>query len=343
MSWKQDNNSYEAYWQQASGLHSSQDQSVDNKKHDTKEMRTPPTDPVSDGQMSVALDKDLLDLIDSITQELSRTSTTTTARTATSVSSQGSFFNLDFDNIPNVTDQRFNSYGSQILQPGGISRARSTFSGVGRGSSSFINDVPVIEESPNEDNSPVGYKSQKSAPPDLFSGAVPPVASRPPVYRGPRSPQAIVPTSPSSVPSTASAAAEDPLPQVLHALDDEDDDRIVVVRRITKLGFKSNRTIKAKFTQLGWEVKNVVLLPSRSRSVYPDGGSLSPGSGVNSVSHARPSSMGFVVFKTRQAASDCIKKGTINIEGVDVLVQPFVRQYKPTSPASNSGGVQSST
>ncbi len=343
MSWKQDNNSYEAFWQQASGIHSSNEHGEVNGKRDTKEVRTPPHDAVTDGQMSVALDKDLLDLIDSITQELSRTSTTTTARTATSVSSGGSFMNLDFDNIPSVTDQRFNSYGSQILQPGGISRARSTFSAGGRGSSSFISEVPVIEESPQEDSSPVGYTSQKSAPPDLFSGSAPQVASRPPVYRGPRSPQAVVPTSPSSVPSTASAAADDPLPQVLHALDDEDDDRIVVVRRITKLGFKSNRTIKTKFTQLGWEVKNVVLLPSRSRSVYSDGGSLSPGSGVNSVSHARPSSMGFVVFKTRQAALDCISRGTINVEGVDVLVQPFVRQYKPTSPASNNGGVQSST
>lgn len=336
MSWKPDNNSYEAFWQQPSGVHSTDQTSGDASKQDRKATHTTPNVAVSDGQMSVALDKDLLDLIDSITQELSRTSTSTTARTATSISSGGSFLNLDFDNLPSVTDQRFNSYGSQILQPGGISRGRSAFS---RGSSSFMSEVPIIEESPNEDVSPVGYKRQVSPVPDVFNASAPPAAARPPVYKGPRSPQAIVPTSPSSVPSTASAGADDPLPQVLHALDDEDDDRIVVVRRITKLGFKSNRTIKTKFSQLGWDVKNVVLLPSRSRSVYSDGGSLSPGSAAKSVSHARPSSMGFVVFKNRQAATECIKRGTINIEGVDVLVQPFVRQYKPTSPASNSGGV----
>ena len=336
MSWQPNHNAYEAFWQQSSGVHSTAKASEPNGKPDRKEVRTPPNDAISDGQMSVALDKDLIDLIDSITQELSRTSTTTTARTTTSVSSGSSYLNLDFDSFPNVTDQRFNSYGSMTMQPGGISRARSTMLSAGRGSSSFLGEVPVIEEGPNEDSSPIGY-GQRQKQPNTTVGVA--VAPKPPVYRGPRSPSTVLPTSPSSVPSTT---IEDPLPQVLHALDDEDDDRIVVVRRITKLGFKSNRTIKAKFNQFGWEVKNVVLLPSRSRSMYADGGDHSSprsntgGSGV-AVSHARPSSMGFVVFKTRQAAVECIKRGTINIEGVDVLVQPFVRQYKPSSPASNGG------
>lgn len=318
MSWNHYNNSYDAFWRQASGSSQATANPSSDLKNESKQARTPPTEGISDGQMSVALDKDLMELIDNISQELSRTSTTSTSRTATTVSPGNSYLNLDFGQGPNITGQRFNSYGSQTMP------SRTAKSGNG-GSSLFLGEFDVIEESPNEHISSVGYKSQKSAPNGF-------IAPRPPVYKGPRSPQTAIPTSPNSVPLSKSTLVDDPLPQVLHALDDEDDDRIVVVRRITKLGFKSNRTIKTKFNDLGWEVKNVVLLPSRSRSVFsPEGGNTSPGS---SLSHARPSSMGFVVFKTKQAALDCLERGTISIEGVDVLVQPFVRQYKPTSPIS---------
>jgi hypothetical protein len=190
----------------------------------------------------------------------------------------------------------------------------------------------VIEEGHNEDGI-----SPSSTTFDSSNGANEQPWSRPPVYRGPRSP----PTVALAKSPPPQAVTEEPLPQVLHALDDEDDARIVVVRRITKLGFKSNRMIKTKFERLGWGVKNVVLLPSRARSIYPDGSHTAP-NGV-SQSHARPSSMGFVVFKTIQAANECIKRGTVNVDGIDVLVQPFVRQYKPSSSPSSGATVQSST
>lgn len=124
----------------------------------------------------------------------------------------------------------------------------------------------------------------------------------------------------------ASSAGDDSLPQVLHALDGEDDSRIVVVRRITKLGFKSGRIIKNKFQEFGWVVKTVVLLPSRSRLTPQDlaGGAIVP------IGHLRPSSMGFVVFASEKAAKECLAVGSVNIDGVHVIIQPFMRQYKPT-------------
>jgi hypothetical protein len=131
--------------------------------------------------------------------------------------------------------------------------------------------------------------------------------------------------------SEAGAGGEDSLPQVLHALDDEDDDCIVVVRRITKLGFKSARILKERFRQLGWGVKKVVTLPSRARtqSFEPIGqGGLSR---IPTTGYLRPSSMGFVVFDSRDAARDCLERGSVLIDRVEVIIKPFVRQYRQTA------------
>jgi len=337
MSWNQGTHSYEVFWEQAPPQSQRSDnRSIPDIKPGKVVPRSPENDNLTDGQISVALDRDLLDLIDNINLELSRTSTDTTARTASSVTSGGSFYNLDFDNMPNVADQRFNSYGSQLsfgAPSRGGTRARNSF--VAGRSGSFLTDVPVIVEGLNEDGSSPSSSTDRNAGP--VSPQVGAPWSRPPVYNGPRSPQTLAGSS-----NQVSAPMEEPLPQVLHALDDEDDSRIVVVRRITKLGFKSNRTIKIRFQQLGWEVKNVVLLPSRARSLYPESGGSGPVGGTP-ASHARPSSMGFVVFKTKEAALECIKRGTINVEGIDVLVQPFVRQYKPSTSPTSGGSIQSST
>lgn len=136
-----------------------------------------------------------------------------------------------------------------------------------------------------------------------------------------------VSSSPSPSPLSAlvaSSAGDDTLPQVLHALDKEDDKRIVVVRRITKLGFKSARIIKSKFQEYGWVVKTVVLLPSRSRLDVKDNSLSSQGA------HSRPSSMGFVVLGSESDAIECVAVGSLDIEGVNVVIQPFSRQYRPT-------------
>ncbi len=331
MSWNHDNHSHEAIWQQPSGSHHGSESRSRTGKQEMKHSRTPPNEGITDGQMSVALDKDLMNLIDNITLELSRSTTIATSRTSTAVSPGGSFVNQDFGNAPYVPNPRFNSHESHIMQSRGMPGPRSSIGTEDVHSRSFRDGYGGVREMAHLEIGSTGYRgysSRQSVPHGFIGG--PGIALRPPVYKGPRSPETVFSSSPRSVRSTKSALPDDPLPQVLHALDDEDDDRIVVVRRITKLGFKSNRIIKAKFNQLGWETKNVVLLPSRSRSVFSDSGHVSP----ESVSHARPSSMGFVVFESKEVAADCVSRGTINIDGVDVLVQPFVRQYKPTSPVN---------
>lgn len=142
--------------------------------------------------------------------------------------------------------------------------------------------------------------------------------------------------------SEAGAGGEDSLPQVLHALDDEDDDCIVVVRRITKLGFKSARILKERFRQLGWGVKKVVTLPSRARtqSFEPIGQGLSR---IPTTGYLRPSSMGFVVFDSRDAARDCLGRGSVLIDRVEVIIKPFVRQYRQTGITNEEDGAGASS
>jgi hypothetical protein len=335
MSWNQGGIFYESY------LHDASTQQKVTSGGSSTDMKTGGTSTgprtggfLSDGQMTVALDKDLLDLIDSINLELSRTGTSTTDLSVASGSSGGSFVSIDSDSPPILSDTRLNSFNSQasLEEVPTHARTRSSYLVSGRTSSTFFSDVPAIPEGTNEDGiSPksITFEDRSGVPEEYWS--------RPPVYKGPRSPRTAF------RPDTASSQAiqDEPLPQVLHALDDEDDSRIVVIRRITKLGFKSNRIIKTAFQRLGWEVKNVVLLPSRARSMYPEGTTRSPNN--VSVSHARPSSMGFVVFKSKGAASDCIKGRTVNVEGIEVLVQPFVRQYKPTTGVPSRGKLLLST
>jgi len=310
MSWNHGGTFFESYWQDASRL---QKRSLGESASETKPGGTPigphTNDSLSDGQMAVALDKDLLDLIESINNELSRTTTNATDRVSPSGSARGSFIDLDNDSAPKT-------------------QSNSIF--LGRPSSSFRLDVPAIPEGYNEDG-----LSPNSINSDIRNGIAEENWSRPPVYKGPKA------ALRSGIAPAPTITTDEPLPQVLHALDDEDDDRIVVVRRITKLGFKSNRIIKASFNRLGWEIKNVILLPSRARSIYSDSTQI-PKNHI-SVSHARPSSMGFVVFRTKKAADECIKRRTVNVDGIEVLVQPFVRQYRPSADSPSHGKLLLST
>lgn len=245
---------------------------------------------LTDGQISVALDSDLLSLIDNITQENSRTSTTTTTQTYTT-SSDPSFFGgdmLESDSSAQLGFRQSKSFDQKFsFSP------RSSSTGYRKNSNMNLLE-PMNEDSEASSSSPGAYRYQA------------PFGVRPP-----------------TIMSRATSVGSDvkPLPQVLHALDNESDDCIVVVRRITRLGFKSNRIIKSRFEQMGWDVKNVVLLPSRSRPINSG----------NTAPVARPSSMGFVVFGTARSAADCLAKGSVTVDGVDVLIQPFSRQYKPSS------------
>lgn len=123
----------------------------------------------------------------------------------------------------------------------------------------------------------------------------------------------------------------EPLPQVLHELDKEADDCIAVVRRITKLGFKSNKIIKSALWDAGLNVKKVIPLPSRAKA-----------EGASPTGRPRPSSMGFVVFTNPQHARIFLRDEKRMIDGVEILIQPFDRQYKPTVPQGGRS-IRSST
>jgi hypothetical protein len=267
-----------------------------------------PASELTDGQISIALDKDLLSLLDGLAQELSIPSTTTSSAPSANQS------------------VRINSFAS-LPHPESSRTYNDVFSLI-------HNSYGVIESSPNQLKYPIdrnGARVPKGDGSKEQSSIVNQHNALPKqTYFGARELSTVSHRNlrESSVGSFSSAkhsgiiAETDPLPQVLHALDNENDDTIVVVRRITRLGFKSNRILKSVFEQLGWPVKTVVLLPSRSRPVE---------SGEFIAPHSRPSSMGFVVFNSPSSASECISRGSIDVQGVDILVHPFVRQYKPSS------------
>jgi hypothetical protein len=271
-----------------------------------KKARTPSPE-LSDGQISIALEGDLLRLIENITEELSRTTTGAT------------------------------SIGSSVLE------VSPTSSGGMQEKSEFpprASSLPVTVSSGVPPRSSTGQSSRKAFVTSLgptFEDTLETAISFPPIaplrsgrylQNGSISRMTSNRTDSTGSRTLSTASDVEPLPQVLHALDDEPDDCVIVVRRITRLGFKSNRIIKVRLEQMGWEVRNVVLLPSRSR---PMDGSVSGG-----IPHARPSSMGFVVFAKPQHAKECLSLGHIDVEGIEVLVQPFTRQYKPTTARESS-------
>jgi hypothetical protein len=266
---------------------------------------------VSDGRVSVALDSGLLELIENITQELSRTTTG-----ATGLPEMGNDSSSRSSTMAPMT--------SSGLPPRSTSLNDRMFVGTQHGvpPRSSTGQAPRLNFL-----AALGTTFEEETVPQV---TFPPLA---PMRSGKLNPGSLARLASARTESTGSRTLSgqsevDPLPQVLHALDDEPDECIVVVRRITRLGFKSNRILKSRFEQMGWDVRNVVLLPSRSRPA--DG---SPG---GNAPHARPSSMGFVVFTRPQQAKECLSLGSIDVEGIQVLVQPFTRQYKPTNAKETS-------
>lgn len=270
---------------------------------------------LTDGQISIALDRDLLSLLDGYTQGASRTSTTVSrdlpvswsaspvshSRRAPIVGSQFADRKVSSDSMSSIAPDQSRLRGPMTDRRNLIDRGASR----GHASESAIHNVSSVRN---------GILTS--------SGDVRRIP-----FTSPRNSSVSASLSCQRSRDSSSSLFVDPLPQVLHVLDNELDDSIVVVRRITRLGFKSNKILKARFEQLGWEIKTVVLLPSRSRPA--DTSDIA-------TPHARPSSMGFVVFKTRAAASDCISRGSLDVNGVEILLQPFVRQYKPSAIHASS-------
>ena len=266
-----------------------------------------PSPHLTDGQISIALDSGLMQLIENISLEISRAST----------------------EVPSTTGSGIHS---EFRTSGGVDLHQSHFPSraASLNERSSLADVQwgVPPRSSSAHHSRSSFSSALGTTYSESAQVVPtfkPIASAPVQYP----PRIVSARTESTTSRTLSSASDvEPLPQVLHALDKEPDECIIVVRRITRLGFKSNRIIKSRFEHMGWDVRNVVLLPSRSRPAE--------GSPFGSVPHARPSSMGFVVFGNAKQAAECLSLGSIDVDGIEVLVQPFARQYKPTNARETS-------
>ena len=297
---------YEAFWTK-SDLYQPLPLDFGSEKSAGQPRARTPSPQLTDGQISIALDSGLMQLIENISLELSRTSTTVASNTSSLI--------LEDCRSSGGVDQRKSHFPSRTTS----FNDRSSLVGA---QSSISPRSSMIHNSGSSSFGAVDAHSHNAAPtvPSFSPAATVPVQSPP------RFIQARAESTSSR--TLTSATDVEPLPQVLHVLDREPDECIVVVRRITRLGFKSFRIIKNRFEQMGWDVRNVVLLPSRSRPAE--------GSPLGTLPHARPSSMGFVVFANPKQASECLSLGSIDVEGIEVLVQRFTRQYKPTNARETS-------
>jgi len=101
----------------------------------------------------------------------------------------------------------------------------------------------------------------------------------------------------------------------LRVLEDEDPDCLIIVRRISKLGFKATRSLKQHFSAYGQVVK--VLLAHSTARQYCD---------QQFHVKRRPSNLGFVQMATADAVTQIVASGTSQeIEGVSICVARFER------------------
>jgi hypothetical protein len=111
----------------------------------------------------------------------------------------------------------------------------------------------------------------------------------------------------------------------LSELQSEDPDKIIIVRKINRLGFDSAEILKKHFTQFGL-VEKVRL--SNSHTKEP---------GKSFQIRLRPSGIGFVVFENAEAAAKVLMQGeTHMINGAEVRVRGFERRRCDSS--SSVGG-----
>jgi hypothetical protein len=114
------------------------------------------------------------------------------------------------------------------------------------------------------------------------------------------------------------------LPEVFKLLESDDDECIICVKKIHKLGFKSVKYLRQYFSLFG-QVSRMVILPSRQKDQ-----TFTPyyASAANAV---RPASMCFVVMSTRWEASKILLQELHQIGDWPVEVSRFHR----TSPLSS--------
>lgn len=102
----------------------------------------------------------------------------------------------------------------------------------------------------------------------------------------------------------------------LQLLSKEDPDKLIIVRRINKLGFKASRKLKQYFGEFGTVVR-VLIAHSTCRDLKDTEGKV----------RQRPSSLGFVQLASAEAVRQALALGTEQeVEGAVILVQKFERQ-----------------
>ena len=111
--------------------------------------------------------------------------------------------------------------------------------------------------------------------------------------------------------------------QALHINSPSDEDKVITVRKVHKLGFRSQALLRRYFSKYG-TVDDVVLLPMRAR----------PKPGADGMTRgARPSSMGFVVMASTSAAQAALRIPLQEINGWPIEVRAFVRpSERPPMP-----------
>lgn len=118
--------------------------------------------------------------------------------------------------------------------------------------------------------------------------------------------------------------------EALNVQSDEDCTRIVTVRKCHKLGFKSHVHLRQYFSRFG-RVDRVVLLPMRAK----------PKNAMDGRGN-RPSSMGFVVMETKEAADRILSfnnnSGIHEIKGWPIEVRNFVKPADKPIDRDISGG-----
>jgi hypothetical protein len=101
------------------------------------------------------------------------------------------------------------------------------------------------------------------------------------------------------------------LSDVLTVLDDEREENIFIVRRISKLGHGAHDALLEFFAQFG-AVRRILLLPSRGRG----------------DSRTRPASMGFIVMEDALDCSRVCLREEYTVGHVGIQVQKFARNAK---------------
>ena len=123
---------------------------------------------------------------------------------------------------------------------------------------------------------------------------------------------------PSTVSEDQSDGEDSPRLNLLQALNIKtpaDEAKVITVRKVHKLGFRSQIILRRFFSKFG-HVEDVVLLPMRAR----------PKPGADGIIRgARPSSMGFVVMSAASAAQVALRTPLQEINGWPVEVRAFVR------------------